>query len=153
MFSAFQLLEATTKFYLYPHIIFFSPETNRWIARPRKSSKLIPFYSSNIFIPVIGVGSCLQQIFKYMAGFKDSVPGTVTMLFLFLVFGSMIGWPLSLPTIFNAPAMIEYINAVVDFEKKLFPNKKPFKPATALRDLLKSIITLLKIGKFCRIVS
>lgn len=115
MFLAFQLLEATTKPYLYPHIIF-SPETNRWIARPKKSWSLIPFYSATIFIPAIGSGSCPLQIFKYMAGFKDRASGTFVMFFIFLVAGSFIGWPLNFLSIYNASRMVEYINAVVDFE-------------------------------------
>lgn len=141
MFHGFQLLEAFTSCYLYPHIIHFSLDDQKWIALNKSSRQLLPFYIS-LFVVYIGfaISSCLFVIFKYIFISESHISGILFGFILTLFIGSVAEWGICIPAINNAVEMVEYINALVCLEKAWFPNeseqiqssKSSWKPAVKL---------------------
>lgn len=146
MFAAFQALEEFTSWYLYSHIIHFSPEKNRWFALEKRSWRLLPFYFTLSFIFIgFGAVSCITVVFKYVFTKDPTISGLVFGFTFFLVACSLNELCINVPAINHAHEMVEYINAVVDLEEIIFPHESSKPNLGKGLTCIKSILQLLHI--------
>lgn len=145
MFSGFQLLEIITKFYFYPHIIYFSPETRGWVARSTWSRTLRAFYFSNVILFGFIVVANLLQVFKYMTNAQNHATGVAVIINVCLFLGSCVSCSLNFFSFNNATKMVEYINAVLNFEQNFVSKCNTGDPLKSGKFIF-SVFKLIKIG-------
>ncbi len=129
--AAPHLLEKTISYYFYPHLITFDATKKRWkFNQPKNNCKpsFLLFCYVNIFhILVFTCGCLLLQILKFCVFKHKHVHGALIVVFGGLVFMSIFGWGYNIPAMKYGHYMVEYINALLDFEERINIKRKLFR--------------------------
>ncbi len=129
IFAAPRILEKTTGYYFYPHLITFDATKKRWkFTEPKnnyKPSIFLFYYVNIIHLVVVTVGCLLLQILKYCLFKHKAIHGALIVFYVGLSFISIFGWGYNIPTIKYGYYMVDYVNALLDYEKRLKIKQNP----------------------------